>query len=217
MLTTLEPPCRTREPITQVVVTPREDLNELSDEALMAALAQGDSGALRTLMQRYRGPLYGYLVRMLNSKDDAEDLFQEVFLRVLRHAGRFEAGRRFRPWLYTIAGNMVRNTYRWRSYRQNVPLDREDDEGQSLAGQLQGEGEAPSAPAERAEVADAVRTAVESLPPKGRVALVLFYYQGLSYEEVSEALEIPLGTVKSRIHNAMKRLGKALEPQKDDL
>jgi RNA polymerase sigma-70 factor (ECF subfamily) len=192
-------------------------MDEFSDEELVVVLAGGDASALRTLMERYRGPLFGYLVRMLASRDDAEDLFQEVFLRVLRHASRFQSGRRFRPWVYAIASNLVKNTYRWRSYRQAVPLDKEGDDGSSLAGSLAGHVERPDEPAERAETALAVREAVEALPPKGRTALVLFYYQGLSYDEVAESLEIPLGTVKSRIHNAMKRLSHTLQTRKDSL
>jgi len=189
----------------------------LSDEDLVLKLAEGDAGALRTLMERYRGPLYGYLQRLLASRDDAEDLFQETFLRVLRHAKRFDRGRRFRPWLYAIASNLVKNTYRWRSYRQGtLALDQElDGDGPSLASSLAGNTPPPSAASESDERAEAVRAAVEALPPKGRVALVLFYYQGLSYEEVAASLEIPLGTVKSRIHNAMKRLGKSLEAQEE--
>lgn len=189
----------------------------LSDEDLVRRLGEGDASALQTLMERYRGPLHGYLNRLLGSRDDAEDLFQETFLRVLRHATRFDQGRRFRPWLYAIASNLVKNTYRWRSYRQGtLALDQElDDDGPSLASSLAGVAPAPSERSERDERAEKVRAAVESLPPKGRVALVLFYYQGLSYEEVAAALEIPLGTVKSRIHNAMKRLGKSLESEQE--
>ena len=79
---------------------------ELSDEDLMAQLQAGNPSALRGLMERFRSPLYGYLYRMLSSSEDAEDLFQEVFLRVLRHADRFQVGRPFRPWLYAIATNL---------------------------------------------------------------------------------------------------------------
>ena len=170
-------------------------------------------------MERYQGPLYGYLVRMLGSRDDAEDLFQETFLRVLRHAPRFEEGRRFRPWVYAIASNLIKNTYRWRGHRRGtLALDQElDEDGPSLSASLAGLSPAPSAASEDEERAALVREAVEALPPKGRAALVLFYYQGLSYEEVSAALEIPLGTVKSRIHNAMKRLGESLESLEDVL
>jgi len=182
----------------------------------MTRLSGGDALALRLLMERYQGPLFGYLCRMLPSRQDAEDVFQEAFLRVLRHAGRFEASRRFRPWLYAIATNLVRNAHRARSYRQAVALDQPAGDGEAGAGSLvdllAGRGEAPGAALEADEVRVAVRAAVAALPEKGREALVLYYFQGLSYAEAAEALEVPVGTVKSRIHNAMARLGKALHP-----
>lgn len=183
-----------------------------SDEELVRRLERGEAAALRQLMERYRGPLHGYLCRMLGSAEDADDLFQDTFLRVLRHAGRFDPKRAFKPWLYAIATNLARNAFRSRSYRDAVPLDRPDEDGCALVAQLAGDGRPPVEAAERAESAQVVRAAVDELPEKGRAALVLFYYQGLSYEEIAEALEIPVGTVKSRIHNAMARLAKALAP-----
>jgi RNA polymerase sigma-70 factor (ECF subfamily) len=190
-----------------------------SDEQLVARLREGDAAALRSLMERYQAPLYGYLRRMLSSADDAEDLFQETFLRVLKHAARFQTDRRFRPWIYAIATNLVRNTYRSRSYRQALTLDagEESESGPSLASQLVGREALPSAAAEAAETADRVRRAVSDLPEKGRVALVLYYYQGLSYDEIATALEVPLGTVKSRIHNAMARLGDTIRRAAPDV
>lgn len=167
------------------------DLPPPSDEALMARLQGGDPLGLRLLMERYRGPLYGYLCRMLASNEDAEDLFQETFLRVLRHAARFETGRRFRPWVYAIATNLVRNTYRSRSYRQTTSLDGgidADADGPALADVLPGRTGLPSEAAEQAEAQRAVRAAVAELPEKGRAALVLYYFQGLSYQEVSSTL-----------------------------
>ncbi|MBX3469567.1 MAG: RNA polymerase sigma factor [Planctomycetes bacterium] len=186
-----------------------------SDEALVARLEGGDPAALRQLMERYRGPLHGYLCRLLGSSDDADDLFQDTFVRVLRHAARFDRGRSFRPWLYSIATNLARNTFRSRSYRDAVPLDRPDEDGCALVAQLAGRGGAPGDAAERSEAAGVVRAAVDELPEKGRAAVVLFYYQGLSYDEIAEALEIPVGTVKSRMHNAMTRLARALAPQEE--
>ncbi len=182
-----------------------------SDEALVLRLRAGDGAALRALMERYRGPLFGYLARMLGSAEDADDLFQEAFLRVLRHADRFDGGRRFRPWLYAIATNLVRNTWRARGHRDAASLDRPvEEDGASLAALLAGPAAPPAEGAARAEAAAAVREAVGGLPEKGRDALVLFYFQGLSYDEVAQALDVPLGTVKSRIHNAVARLAQAL-------
>lgn len=183
-----------------------------TDGALVRRLERGEAAALRLLMERYRGPLHGYLCRLLGSSEDADDLFQDTFLRVLRHAGRFDPARSFKPWLYAIATNLARNTFRSRSYRDAVPLDRPDEDGCALVAQLAGDSRPPGDAAERVESAQVVRAAVDELPEKGRAAVVLFYYQGLSYDEIAEALEIPVGTVKSRIHNAMARLARALAP-----
>lgn len=181
------------------------------DEDLVTALGAGDPRALTELMQRYQRPLYGYLMRMLNSREDADDVFQETFLRVVRHAQRFDANRRFRPWVYAIASNLVKNTYRARTNRGAQSLDPGgEDDGPSLLSTLEGRGREPIESAQLEESAERVRGAVERLPEKGRVALVLFYYQGLPYAEIAEVLEIPVGTVKSRIHNALGKLGREL-------
>jgi RNA polymerase sigma-70 factor (ECF subfamily) len=189
------------------------DPSSVPDEALVERLGRGDAGALRALIDRHRGPLHGYLARLLASSDDADDIFQEAWVRVLRHAARFDPARPFRPWLYSIATNLVRNAWRARSYRDAVSLDPADDghdDGPSLADALAGRSVAPLEEAARGETAGAVRAAVAELPEKGRVALVLFYYQGLSYEEIGQTLDVPLGTVKSRIHNAVARLARTL-------
>lgn len=186
----------------------------MRDEELLLRLGQGDAQALRTLIERWREPLYGYLYRLLGSREDSEDLFQETFLRVLRHAQRFDQGRSFRPWLYSIATNLVRNCYRSRGYRDALSLDRGEREGEEagtpLHARLAGRAPGPAESASGSEDALRVREAVEALPEKGRVALVLFYYQGLAYQEIAEVLEVPLGTVKSRIHNALGQLAQVL-------
>jgi RNA polymerase sigma-70 factor (ECF subfamily) len=187
---------------------------QATDEELGRRLQTGDPRALQALMQRYRRPLHGYLHRMVGPTD-ADDLFQETFLRVLRAIDRYDPARRFRPWLYAIATNLVRNLYRSRGYRDALPLDRPEEEGGSLAARLAGRSTLPSEGLEAAERAQIVNDAVEALPPKGRAALVLYYYQGLSYEEVSVVLEIPKGTVKSRIHNAMARLDQVLSRREE--
>lgn len=186
------------------------------DEQLLERLRTGDALALRALMERYRRPLHGYLCRMLASPDDADDLFQEVFLRVLRHAQRFERGRRVRPWVYSIATNLVKNSYRARSYRQAASLDQSrdlDDDGAPLAAALAGREGLPAEALLREETRERVRDAVAALPEKGRAALVLYYFQGLPYDEVAASLDVPLGTVKSRIHNALVRLEQALSKE----
>ncbi|RMG09094.1 MAG: RNA polymerase sigma factor [Planctomycetota bacterium] len=190
-----------------------------TDEELVVRLRAGDAPALRLLMERYERSLYGYLRRLLGTEQDAEDAFQEVFLRVLRALDRFDSQRRFRPWLYAIATNLARNLHRRRATRRALTLDAPEagGEGEALAARLAARDPEPAEAVESAERSRAVAAAVAALPEKGRAALVLYYYQGLSYEEIAQALEIPLGTVKSRIHNAMARLDRALAPRRKEV
>jgi RNA polymerase sigma-70 factor (ECF subfamily) len=187
--------------------------HEPPDESLLARVKAGDEDALGTLVERYRRPLFGYLFRMLGDAAEAEDVFQETFLRVVKHLPRFEEGRRVRPWVYAIASNLVKNVYRSRKYREKTSLDQEGPEGEPLSGRLAAVSASPDEGAQTAETAVLVREAVERLSPTGRDALVLFYYQGLAYEEIAQVLEVPLGTVKSRIHNALGKLAGLLSPE----
>src|SRR5262245_14111763 len=98
-------------------------VSETSDEELLARIRAGRGEALAALIERYRRPLFGYLCRMLGDEAEADDVFQETFLRVVKNVERFETGRPVRPWLYAIAGNLVKNVYRSRAVRDHVPLD----------------------------------------------------------------------------------------------
>jgi RNA polymerase sigma-70 factor (ECF subfamily) len=187
-------------------------VEETSDEALLARVKAGDEAALGTLCERYHRPLYGYLHRMLGDAAEAEDVFQETFLRVVKHLPRFEEGRRVKPWVYTIASNLVKNVYRSRHYREKTSIDQESATGEPLSRSLAALGNAPIDAAADRERAVAVREAIDRLTPTSRDALVLFYFQGLAYEEIAQALEVPLGTVKSRIHNALSKLAGLLRP-----
>jgi RNA polymerase sigma-70 factor (ECF subfamily) len=147
---------------------------------------------------------------MLGNAAEAEDVFQETFLRVVKHLPRFEEGRRVKPWIYAIATNLVKNVYRSRKYRPRASIDQENEAGEPLAQSLAALSQAPMEIASDGERALAVRQAIERLSPVSRDALVLFYFQGLAYEEIAHALDVPLGTVKSRIHNALSRLAALL-------
>jgi RNA polymerase sigma-70 factor (ECF subfamily) len=188
-------------------------IEEPSDESLLARLKAGEEDALEVLIERYKRPLFGYLNRLLGCTAEAEDVFQETFMRVVKHLPRFEEGRRVRPWVYAIASNLVKNVYRSRSYREKTSLDQVDgQEGEPLSGRLAAISVAPIDAVSSSERANLVRVAVEKLTPVSRDALVLFYFQGLAYEEIAETLEVPLGTVKSRIHNALAKLASLLGP-----
>jgi RNA polymerase sigma-70 factor (ECF subfamily) len=186
---------------------------QASDEQLLTRIRGGEPDALAALIERYRRPLFHYLARMLGDATEAEDVFQETFLRVVRNIARYDERRAARPWIYAIATNLVKNVYRSRAVRSRVehdPPDGEGDERGSLVERLPSAIIAPDDAASREEIAERVRGAVERLPERGRAALVLFYFQGLRYDEIAAALEVPIGTVKSRIHNALAILARAL-------
>ena len=166
-----------------------------SDERLMARVAAGDEGALEGLLARWRGPLYGFLARRAG-EPDADDLFQETWLRVVRYRDRFDPGRRFSTWLFQIANNLCRDRGRRRMVRDRYRRERQ--------------AEAQDDPARhRAPTVDLgldLRRRVAALPDKLREVLVLRYYRDLSEKEIARIVGIPQGTVKSRLHAAVKSL-----------
>jgi RNA polymerase sigma-70 factor (ECF subfamily) len=188
-----------------------------SDEDLMLEYRSvGDRRAFDELVHRYERELYNYLRRYLGDAEMAEDAFQGTFLQVHLKCDRFEPGRRVRPWLYTVATNQAIDAQRRDRRHRMVSLDRpcvgkgEDDGAGSLVDLLDGEHASPADLLESAEQAREVRRAVDQLPESLREVLLLVYYQGLKYREAADVLSIPVGTVKSRLHAAIRRLNQAL-------
>jgi len=160
-----------------------------TDEALATRVAQGDELALRELLRRYERSLANFLHRQTGGRD-VEDLYQETWLRVVRHAERFDATRRFSTWLFQIAINLCRDWHRRRPPEPHPP-----DE------------EPAAAELERSEAALDAQQLLGRLPEAQREVVVLRYYHDLSEEDVANILGIPVGTVKSRMHQAIARLG----------
>src|SRR5262245_46269915 len=130
------------------------------DSADMQRLASGHDAALNELMERHGGKLFHYLIRCLQSEDEAADLAQEAFVRVYQHREDFDGRQKFSTWLYAIATNLVKDRYRWRSRHPQVSLDAENTQtGNSLRDHLPAHDPAPSARLEAYERADAVRHA----------------------------------------------------------
>ena len=178
------------------------DANEMYEEMIIVALQQGEQGALAVLMRRYEGSLFNYLFRLTGSREDAQDLFQDSFVRVFRRAQQYDASRPFKPWLYQIATNLCRDTWRKRGRRHETALLDEDVKTESA-----GPGEIAAA----REQATVLATAVAALPLKQRAVFVMARYQDMPYEQIGAALEIPVGTVKSRMHKAVSTLMKKME------
>lgn len=187
----------------------------VSDEELLLAYRdQADRDAFDQLVHRYERELYSYLRRYLGDASMAEDTFQATFLQVHLKCDQFEEGRKFRPWLYTIATNQAIDAQRRNKRHKSVSLDRNtkpegsDDVG-TLMDLLASNEPAPEHRMEVTHERDWVRGAVESLPEGLRQAINLVYYQGMKYREAAEILDIPVGTVKSRLHSAILKLNEA--------
>ncbi len=187
-------------------------LDTATDEQLLDQYRDfGDRAAFAALVRRYERELYTYLRRYLGNALAAEDVFQQTFMLVHQKVAQYESGRPVRPWLYSVAVHQAIDYHR-RDRRHWLPsLDRfagtNKDEMAPMAAAL-------SDPAEAAEADDTgrlVREAIDKLPETTRQIVMLVYFQGLKYREVSEILGIPMGTVKSQLHAALMKLNRLLQ------
>ncbi len=182
------------------------------EELLLEYLKTGDRELYATLVYRYERELFAYLRRYMGSAEMAEDVFQTAFLQVHLKGHLFDAKRRFRPWLYTIATNAAIDAKRRNKKHTKLSLDaaRESDNEDvgRLVNLLESSDPDPSNSALTAERSRLVRKALSQLPESMNVVIQLVYYQGMKYREAAEVLEVPVGTVKSRLHSAISRLNE---------
>lgn len=181
------------------------------DEELFVRYRQGEEACFSELVGRYQGELYDYLCRYLGNEALAQDVFQNTFMQLHVKGHMYDTGRRLRPWLYTIATNLAVDAIRKRARQRAVSMDSwrlGGDNGRGLADLLASDGPSPLDSLEKGEQAQRVRDAVGQLPDHQRVVLVLTYYSGMKYREVAEIVDIPVGTVKSRLHAAIQELGR---------
>jgi RNA polymerase sigma-70 factor, ECF subfamily len=188
-----------------------EDLALLSDEELLTRYREsGQTRDFDALVHRYENELYRYLARYLGDRALAEDVFQNTFLQVHLKRGLYEDGRPVRPWLYSIATHQAVDTLRKVGRHPTVSLDQRVTSGETESGSLVDllvSGEVgPLAELQGQERAEWVRESVARLPETLRQTLVLAYNQDLKYREIAEILNIPVGTVKSRLHAALAKL-----------
>lgn len=193
---------------------------ETTDEALLERYRTGDAGAFRALIERHQDGLLRFLIRFMGDRQAAEDVFQDAFLQVHLSADSFDVTRRFKPWLFTIAANKGRD-YRRRANRRSAlelsaPVSGGNGAGdgggaQSFVDLMEVNVEAPSAHLDAAERDALVQRAIDAMPEHLREILLLAYFQKLPYTVIAEALDIPLGTVKSRLHSAVASFAKQWE------
>jgi RNA polymerase sigma-70 factor (ECF subfamily) len=167
-----------------------EDLRTLVRRCLL-----GDQNAMLALVDRFRGQVFGLCFRMLGRSEDAEDAAQETFIRVLKNLHRWDAERDFEPWLLAIAGNRCRTALSVRRRRAHS-----GDAGLEQLPDHRHEEDSASA------LAEEVTLALEDVRPDYRQAFLLFHQHQLSYEQIAQALNVPLGTVKTWVHRARKAM-----------
>lgn len=180
----------------------------LDDHALMARVARGDHQAFRWLVERHQEAIIATCARMLGDHRDAEDLAQQVFLRVWTHAPVYRPESKFTTYLYTITRHLVFNESRRRSRRREVSEQEREEHG--CAQPIAAETAQPDAAILQEELRVAVDQAIAALPEAQRVAVVLRRYEQLSYEEIAEVLEVSLPAVKSLLFRARTTLKEEL-------
>ena len=200
-----------------------EELAPISDEDLFSRYR--DSAApddFNELVRRYEKELFRYLTRYLGNPALAEDVFQNTFLQVHLKRGLFENGRPFRPWLYAIATHQAVDSLRKVGRHPTVSLDqrvggggRESDAG-NLIDLLVSDDAGPLAELQESERQQWVRESIARLPDALRQTLILAYHQDLKYREIAEILQIPVGTVKSRLHAALSKLQEMARASRQD-
>lgn len=188
---------------------------EMSDEGLVLAyLEHRDPKSFEILVRRFERELYAFLKRFLGDEQQAEDVFQLTFITVHQRLNQFEQGRRFRPWLYAIATNKAIDFKRHLKRRATVSLDAVRSGGDSdapvaLASTVVSHEPDPFEVVANRETRQRVSDLLAQQSDEMQVLLQMVFYQGMKYSDISEALGIPIGTVKSRVFNAMRKLNES--------
>ena len=184
---------------------------ERTDEELLAAYQQGDTGAFELLLRRHRAPLFSFLSRMLGDRERAEDLAQEAFLRIVKGAQAWEHRARFRTWLFTIARNLCVDASRRDRFRRADSLDAQGpDDEPAMVDSVPGREIDPARGAESARLRPLLQKALLSLPAEQREVFILREQAGVPFKEIAGMVGVNENTVKSRMRYALEGLRKAL-------
>ena len=173
---------------------------------LVARCLAGDEKAYRELVERYQAQVFSLTFRMVRRREDAEDLTQDTFVRMFRALDRYDPQRPFAAWLFTIASRLVIDLIRRRRVTPISLTQREAGSDEVYEIEVEDPGLKPDELATRSEEEQRTESLIQSLPPHYRIVVMLRHQQDLSYEEIAEALHLPLGTVKARIHRAREML-----------
>ncbi|HET7274935.1 MAG TPA: sigma-70 family RNA polymerase sigma factor [Longimicrobiaceae bacterium] len=182
-------------------------LAEMTDEQLFQRYRHGDENGFRTLVERYEPRIQGFLRKRLNDEERVQDLTQDTFLRIHRARESYDPSRKFSTWIHTIANNLLKNEFRNRSRRRETVFselrpETSESGAPSRPVEFDSGGPDPERDAYRSELRSAIDNAIEQMDEHHRIPFVMREVDDLSYEEIAEAIGIPVGTVKSRLNRA---------------
>lgn len=169
-------------------------------------ILKGDINAYEQLVTQYEKSVYNLALRMTDNPEDAADMAQEAFIKAYNNLSSFRGDSKFSVWLYRIVSNVCLDFLRKQSRRPSVSLSVEDDDGEDVQLDVPDESMSPESQLERKLTRESVRRGLAQLPEDYRQILLLRELQGLSYDEISQVLNIGVGTVKSRIFRAREKL-----------
>lgn len=169
----------------------------------MQSLAEGNDEGLNEIIERWQKPITSFLYQTIGDYNTALDLSQEVFVRLYRNRERYKSGKSFSSYLFTIASNLAKNHFRWKSRHPEAQLDNEKLLIEATVSD-------PYLELEKDERGAKVRAAVLTLPQKLRIPVTLFYFEGMSYAEIAEVLNTSTKTVETRLYRARQALKSEL-------
>jgi len=181
------------------------------EAGLVRRCLAGDEKAYRELVEMYQGQVHSVVFRMVRSREDAQDLTQETFVRMFRALDRYDLQRPFAAWLFTIASRLAIDHIRRRKVTPISLTQREAGSDDEYEIEIEDSGLKPDEFTTRNEEERRTESLIQSLPPHYRIVVILRHQQDLSYEEIAESLHLPLGTVKARIHRARELLKTKIE------
>lgn len=186
-----------------------------ADEALMGRVAEGFEDAFEILLRRYQNPIITFCYSFVRRRDVAEDMAQEVFLRIFKNARRYRPIGRFSTWLFRIAANLCINEIKKRKLRQAVSLDAPagvDPQGSKIVARIASDEFAgPLDEAERHEAQEIIDRAIQTLPEEQRTTLIMVEYHRMCYKEIAEILGVTVSAIKMRVKRARESLREALK------
>jgi len=193
------------------MVLSRAELSNKTDEELMYMVQENDEIAFSELVERYQQPLATFIARFLGAGPHVQDVLQDTFIRVWRHRARYKSVAKFSTWIYTIAGNLAKTEIRRLKIRRTTPIRTGGESIEDESVDVVDESAKTDQLAERDEIRTVVLREIERLPEVYKVAVILRDLQDNSYEEISDILQVPVGTVKSRVNRGRAKLQKKLK------